>query len=138
MKTFGEKIREARTELGITQIELGKRVGVSNRTITAYENGAKKAYERTIRQLAKALGVSAKYLLEDECQDPHDGLEEEKGTPEDRQAEEEFDVRQMLLDNTALFAGGELTQEEKDNYYRAITAAYEACRAAAERKERKK
>lgn len=138
MKTFGEKIREARTTLGITQIELGKRVGVSNRTINSYENGAKRAYDRTVRQLAKALGVSAKYLLEDDCQDPTDGLELEKGTTEDRRAEEEFDVRQMLLDNTALFAGGELTQEEKDNYYKAITAAYEACRDAAERKAKKK
>ena len=35
--TFGEKVKKARNELGLTQTELGKMIGVSRRAITSYE-----------------------------------------------------------------------------------------------------
>ena len=134
MKTFAENVREARTSMGMTQEELAKAVGVSSRSVKAYESGEKRAYERTIRQLAKALYVSAKYLSDDRCDDPNEGLEEEEILKNARRIAAEFDVRQMLLDNTALFAGGQLTQEQKDNYFKALMAAYEACRDVSEQK----
>ena len=37
MKTTGEKIRESRTHLGLTQTELADKIGVTLRTITKYE-----------------------------------------------------------------------------------------------------
>ncbi|WP_289227713.1 helix-turn-helix transcriptional regulator [Parabacteroides goldsteinii] len=38
--TFGEKVKKARKELGLTQTELGDKIGVSRRTITSHEYGA--------------------------------------------------------------------------------------------------
>ena len=38
MKTTGEKIREGRANLGITQTELAEKIGVTLRTISKYEN----------------------------------------------------------------------------------------------------
>ena len=35
--TFGEKVKQARTILGLTQVQLGEILGVTQRTITAYE-----------------------------------------------------------------------------------------------------
>ena len=37
MKTTGEKIREGRANLGITQTELAEKIGVTLRTISKYE-----------------------------------------------------------------------------------------------------
>ena len=65
--TFGEKVKQARTELGLTQVQLGKILGVSQRTITAYETDTfpprtRDAYCR----LADALHVNVNYLLTQE------------------------------------------------------------------------
>ena len=35
--TFGEKVKKARKEQGLTQTQLGEKIGVSRRTITSYE-----------------------------------------------------------------------------------------------------
>ncbi len=40
----------------------------------------------------------------------------------------------MLEENTALFAGGELSQEEKDTYFNALMTAYITCRETAKEK----
>ena len=37
MKTFSEKVREARVMLNLTQEELGELIGVSKRAVLAYE-----------------------------------------------------------------------------------------------------
>lgn len=62
----GERIQNARREMGMTQLELGlemhypyKSAGVR---IAQYENGLKKPKDKTIDQLAAALGVSRKAL----------------------------------------------------------------------------
>ena len=36
--------------------------------------------------------------------------------------------------NTALFAGGELSQEQKDLFFEAVTKAYFACKSGAKEK----
>ena len=38
------------------------------------------------------------------------------------------DVDQLLRDNAALFAGGELSQEQKDQFFEAVMRAYVACK----------
>ena len=135
MKKFNEKIREARVSLDMTQAELGEAVGVSQRMIVAYEAGDKKPSERKLHQLAKILNVSKQYLLNDDCENPNEGIEDDITDEKMRRSYAEKRVREMLRDNTALFAGGELTQKQKDNYFKALMAAYEACRDASENKE---
>ena len=41
MKTFPEKVKEARVSLGISQPQLGKKIGLSVRSVIAYEKGEK-------------------------------------------------------------------------------------------------
>ena len=67
MKTFPEKVKEARVSLGISQPQLGKKNGLSVRSVIAYEKGEKKPRPASMLKLAKALGVSVKFLSDDEC-----------------------------------------------------------------------
>ena len=66
--TFGEKVKKARKEPGLTQTELGDKIGVSRRTITSYEADVFPPRTRdTYFKLAEVLGVDVNYLLtEDE------------------------------------------------------------------------
>ena len=66
MKTTGEKIRERRTHLGLTQTELANKIGVTLRTITKYEKQGVMPRGRNLRELAKVLGVSEVYLANEE------------------------------------------------------------------------
>ena len=60
--TFGEKVKQARTELGLTQVQLGKILGVSQRTITAYETDTFPPRTRDAYcKLADALHVNVNY-----------------------------------------------------------------------------
>lgn len=61
---LGHRLRRIRRLKDFTQEELGRLAGVSAVTISRLESGnAEHAYARTVRDLARALGVSADYLL---------------------------------------------------------------------------
>lgn len=127
MTRFGEKIRDRRIELGLKQEQLADLVGVSRRTIVSYETTEAKPYTRTMRKLAEALGVTEQYLRDDDCDNPQAGIETEQYV---QAARDEFgkkgadEMAAALAQNTALFAGGTLTEEQKDMYYEALSRAY--------------
>lgn len=58
MIDVGKNIKKIRVKKGLTQYELGKRLGVSSVTISMYEQNKKIHDEETIEKIAKALGVS--------------------------------------------------------------------------------
>ena len=58
MKTTGEKIREGRANLGITQTELAEKIGVTLRTISKYEKQGVMPRGANLQKLAEVLGVS--------------------------------------------------------------------------------
>lgn len=61
---MGYKIRETREKLKMTQEELSQKSGVSRGTISALENGTKRATTtKTLINIAKALGVSIDVLF---------------------------------------------------------------------------
>ena len=77
MSRFGEKVKTAREALQLGQEQLGNLCGVSRRTIVSYETGGKYPRESTLSKLAEALGVTKRYLLNDDCDDPQAGIDEE-------------------------------------------------------------
>ncbi len=65
--TFGEKLRRARREKGLTQAELALQAGLGLRTIIAYEKGETYPQKRsTYQTLADILGVQADNLHNEE------------------------------------------------------------------------
>jgi len=129
MKTTGEKIRERRTFLGLTQTELANKIGVTLRTITKYEKQGVMPRGSNLRELAKALGVSEQYLANDGIEDETYGLEEAPYIDSARTSygkKGAADVERILLETQALFAGGEIPQEDKDKFFQAVMASYVA------------
>lgn len=60
---IGEIIKELRTEKGMSQAELGKSIGVSQKAIDYWERGVNEPKASYISSLADFFGVSADYLL---------------------------------------------------------------------------
>ena len=135
--TFSEKIRSSREMLEISQTELAEQVGVSRRTIVAYEAGEATARKSTIAKLARVLKVSTKFLSDEDCNDPLADIEKDPFVEQARALYGGTGARDMdalLKENAALFAGGELSQDEKDAFFEAVTKAYFACRDTAKEK----
>jgi transcriptional regulator with XRE-family HTH domain len=60
---FAEKLRNVRKEKGWTQLELAKRMGISNTFISQWELGRSHPSLDTFAKLVRTLGVSADYFL---------------------------------------------------------------------------
>jgi transcriptional regulator with XRE-family HTH domain len=73
MKTLGDRIRVAREELGITQSELARRVGVRPQTVNQWESGAKSPSRESITEIVSATGKSATWLLYGTLEVEHNG-----------------------------------------------------------------
>ena len=61
--TFGETLRSLRAARGLTQKELGERVGLSKAVISKYENALGYPTLDTVVALAEFFGVTTDYLL---------------------------------------------------------------------------
>jgi len=60
---FGNFLYEKRTEKGLSQAELGALLGVSNKAVSKWENGAAKPQTEKLLRLAEILDVSVEALL---------------------------------------------------------------------------
>lgn len=135
--TFSDKIKRAREVVGMTQNELATAVGVSQRTIASYESGGAIARRSTTEKLARALKVSVKYLSDENCTNPLEDIEKDEYVEQAREMYGASGVRDMdalLKDNVALFAGGELSQEQKDAFFEAVMRAYMTSKDEARKK----
>ena len=54
----GRRIRRVRESQGMTQTELGKKIGLSADRVQKYENGFRKPKADLLKKIAEALGVS--------------------------------------------------------------------------------
>ena len=116
--TFGEKVKNERNRLGLNQDELAKKIGVTRRVISSYENDSSRprGTER-YKKLAEALGVNINYLLSEDEAFIAD-VEDNYGHRGAKQAKE------LLADVTGLFAGGEMADEDMREMVDAIQEAY--------------
>ena len=62
-KNIGDRIREARTKLGLTQKELAAQVGVTSQTVWSWEAGRVKPKHEHLEELAYRCGVSTAWIL---------------------------------------------------------------------------
>ncbi|MGF0008516.1 helix-turn-helix domain-containing protein [Eubacteriales bacterium SGI.150] len=116
--TFGEKFKEQRLKLGLTQKELAAKLNLNYRMISMYETGRSFPRSReNYKKMAEVFGVNVNYLLtEDEDFVAQAG--EKYGARGMKQAQE------LLDDMSGLFAGGTLSEQDKDAVMRAMQDIY--------------
>jgi len=64
-KGIGNRIKEARLAMGITQEQLSEMIGITKSAIANYENGTNHPKEQILYRLIDALGVDANFLFQD-------------------------------------------------------------------------
>ena len=115
---FGDKIKQLRNSAGLTQVELGKLIGISDRVLGYYEaNERFPRKQEVIAKFAQVFNVSVDYLLGTDGSFLQDSREE-YGTIGHKQAQGVLKSVEML------FAGGELMDEDKDEVFRMISELY--------------
>lgn len=60
--TKNERIRAVRKKVGLTIVEFGDRLGVSNSAISMIENGKNNASNQTITQICQTFGINEHWL----------------------------------------------------------------------------
>ena len=61
--SFGEKIRQLREDMDITQTQFGKKVNMTQRKVSYMENGTYEPSISDIKEICLFFNVSADYLL---------------------------------------------------------------------------
>ena len=116
--TFGEKLKTARKQAGLTQKELAQESQLSLRTIINYENGDRMPkQEKAYRQLARVLGITPE-SLKDENSDFIVEAENIYGGKGRKQAEE------IIRSFRVAAAGGELDDDDLDFIKEAMMQTY--------------
>ena len=114
---LNERLAKLRRMKGLTQAELADKVGVTTRSIQNYEFGTRTPQMDTIAKIAEALEIDEKAILSDEDYfviEAH----EKYGSRGKRDAEE------LVKNATALFSGGQLSENDKARVLEAIQEAY--------------
>lgn len=115
---FGEKLKQLRKERKITQTELAQLLGVTTRTIQNYENGRLFPKNSEIYgKISSIFGVTADYLLDESDFEVPEKLKKNK--PASKK-----DIDMLISNVSGLFAGGAVSEEDKDRVIAALTKAY--------------
>jgi len=64
-ETFGERVKNRRTVLGLTQADLAEKIGIHRPDLSDIENGKHSPTLETVEKIAKALGVPPSCLVEE-------------------------------------------------------------------------
>lgn len=125
--TFGEKLKNARLAMNLSQSEMSEKSGISERSIYTYEQTGTMPRSGNIRRLAEVLNVSVAYLLDEDETDTKKDIDRDifiadakskygyKGAKE---------AAEILSRASALFAGGELDDSAKDMFFRSLMEVY--------------
>lgn len=119
---FGEKLKKLRLEKDVSQEEVAKAAGVSRRTYISYEQEGRYPRNRQVyTTLAEFFGVNPNYLLTEDEEFVATAADQ-YGARGKRQAE------QLVAELSGMFAGGELSESDKDAVMIALQKAYFDCK----------
>lgn len=117
MKTIGQRIRELRTEAGMTQDELAAKIGYKSRSSINKIETARNIPMPKLEKFAKALGTSPAYLM---------GWFDEESEKESAAALiENPELRRLIL-----YAGNNIPTAFLESYVNALIATIEALNEA--------
>lgn len=124
LMTFGDRLRDARLQKGLTQEQLAKQIGVAKSTLTGYEKGNREPDVFKIKKILEVLEVDSDYLL---------GIDRTKKASEPDESDSEaiyeelgFKIYKTLLEYGYVSPGQDLTEDQIDflDHITAIISAY--------------
>lgn len=116
--TFGEKIKNLRKTKNLNQTQLANAIGVSLRTIRGWEiEGRYPKQHELYQKLADILGCDVSYLMTEDVSFVTEATEQ-YGSRGAKQAQ------QILEQAAAMFAGGELSDDDKTAFMDEIQMLY--------------
>jgi len=135
--TFGEKLRNARTALNLSQIELAERAGITERSIYNYEQTGTLPRTPVIKRLAETLNVTVTYLMDEGETDQQKNIDQElfiANVKNEYGSKGAREASEVLSRATALFAGGELEEDAKEIFFQSLMEVYLESKAEAREK----
>jgi transcriptional regulator with XRE-family HTH domain len=112
-----EKLIKLRKDKGLTQFQLAALIGVTGRSVQNYELGSRYPKREILQKLCEVFDVPLEYLVSN-----RDIFEP------DAEVNTELDSKlsaQQFLDNaSSLFAGGEMSEDDKDKIMLALQKIY--------------
>lgn len=106
---LGTRLKQLRTESGLTQEELGKKVNVSKASISLYEKNLREPSRESLLTFAKFFDVSTDYLL--------GNTTSKHGTaPKWANDQDKKDLKEFLEENenSYTYGGDSLTDDERE------------------------
>lgn len=64
--TFGEKLRKARKEIGLSQVQLAEKINVSRSAVAKWDSDKGMPDVSNLKVMAQLLNVSVDYLLDED------------------------------------------------------------------------
>ena len=102
-KIVGERLKKARTDRKMTQIELAKKIGVSVAFLSRIERGSSELNLKRLGQICKELGVSEGYILNGTYEGTNSYLENDFKTLLDKSTDEQkkmiYEISKTIIDN---------------------------------------
>lgn len=114
---FAERLKSLRQSHNLTQAELCKELGIVRKTLSDYENGRRYPKSAdTITKICTYFGVTTDFLL---------GAEDQSViAAQQKYNADNLAAQRIINETTALFTGGELSQEDKELVFRAISEVF--------------
>ena len=113
--TIGDKILYLRQKLDMKQRELADKVGITEATLSRYENGKRNPRGDIAAKLAKALGVTTDYLLNENSND----VSQHKASTPPKKDQNDHDT--FMEEAKALFMNGEIEEDDKEKIFKDIS-----------------
>lgn len=124
---FSEKLRLLRLEHNLSQSELSTKIGVTERTIYNYETNDRVPKIDVVTNIAHVFGVPVDALVSDKAPTSAPAADKEAFL---QMAKKHFGSRgkneaEALLERaSALFAGGDLDEDAKEEFFQSLTNAF--------------
>ena len=112
-----DRIAGIRKYKGLTQAELANKIGMTTRAIQNYESGNRIPKSAVLEKIAEGLGVTIDDLASEDDKFIIQATEQYGSRGK-------VDAQQLIENANALFAGGDITEEDKTYVMEALQEAY--------------
>ncbi len=132
--TFADKLKQLREENDLTQMQLAAETGIAKRSVVQYEQGVLTPHGKNLQRIANYFRIDPAVLTDDSAELPRITSLEESYVNDIREKygdKAADDMSGLFSAAAAFFAGGELPQEEKDKFLKAMNKSYIRCREEA-------